>query len=208
MSIGAISSSPAVPATTGATAARTQTAAGGSAATNAPAPVAVDSSGLQLAAQAQALVSKLKQQDTDVRQHEQAHLAVAGNLALSGASYTYERGPNGVSYAVSGEVQIDTSPGRTPEETIARAHAIEAAALAPADPSGADRAVAVQAQQLAAQAQAALAAQQAPNPPPASAPVAQPQPQTSTVNPVDAANSVNKAYGVQSAAPPSLDTYA
>jgi hypothetical protein len=84
-------------------------------------------------------------------------MAAAGGLATSGASYTYQRGPNGVSYAIGGEVNIDTSPGATPEETIQRARTIQAAALAPAEPSGPDRAVAAQAQQMEAQARAELA---------------------------------------------------
>jgi hypothetical protein len=54
---------------------------------------------------------------------------------------------------VAGEVNIDTSPGRTPEETLERARTIQAAALAPADPSGQDRAVAARAQQMAQEAQ-------------------------------------------------------
>lgn len=108
----------------------------------------------------QAKIDKLKARDLQVRQHEQAHLAVAGGLATSGATYTYQRGPNGVSYAVGGEVNIDTSPGRTPEETIAKARQIEAAALAPADPSGQDRSVAASAAQMAQKAQAELSAKQ------------------------------------------------
>ena len=111
-----------------------------------------------LSADDQAVIVKLKQRDTEVRQHEQAHLAAAGGLALSGAAYTYQRGPDGVNYAVGGEVQIDTSAGSTPEETIARARQVVAAALAPADPSGADRAAASQALQQLQQAQAAQSA--------------------------------------------------
>ena len=117
----------------------------------------------ELSAEALALIAKLKARDTEVRQHEQAHLAAAGALALSGAAYTYQRGPDGVSYAIGGEVQIDTSPGRTPEETIVRARSVAAAALAPAEPSGADRAVAAQAQQMLQQALAEQARQQAGN---------------------------------------------
>jgi len=114
----------------------------------------------QYSAEDQAKIDKLKARDLQVRQHEQAHLAAAGSLATSGATYTYQRGPNGVSYAVGGEVNIDTSPGRTPEETIARARQIQAAALAPADPSGQDRSVAASAAQMAQQAQAELSAKQ------------------------------------------------
>ena len=120
-----------------------------------PAPEA--SATTQLSPEALALIDKLKARDTEVRQHEQAHMAAAGGLATSGASFTYQRGPNGVNYAVGGEVNIDTSPGATPEETIQRARTIQAAALAPAEPSGPDRAVAAQAQQMEAQARAELA---------------------------------------------------
>jgi hypothetical protein len=93
-------------------------------------------------------------------------------MAVSGASYTYQRGPNGVDYAIGGEVHIDTSPGRTPEETITRARTIQAAALAPADPSGPDRAVAAQAQQMEQQARAELAVETAQQAVAASAPAA------------------------------------
>lgn len=102
---------------------------------------------------------KLQARDRAVRQHEMAHLAVSGGLAISGASFTYQKGPDGVDYAVGGEVSIDTSPGRTPEDTIARARQIQAAALAPVDPSGQDRAVASQAAQMEIAARAQLAAQ-------------------------------------------------
>ena len=164
----------------------------GSSSTNklaAPAPKLPGSaSSTNLTPEALALVSQLKSRDTEVRQHEQAHLATAGGLAVSGASYTYQRGPNGVDYAVGGEVHIDTSPGRTPEETIERARTIQAAALAPADPSGADRSVAAQAQQMEAQARAELAQQQT-------------QAATSPAQ-------VQRAYQAPTLAPPRLDVYA
>ncbi len=114
----------------------------------------------QLNAEELALVDELKQTDRKVRQHEMAHMAAGGGMITSGASYTYERGPDGQSYAVAGEVGIDTSPGKTPQETIERARRIRAAAMAPADPSGQDRAVAAQAAQMEQQARAELAQQQ------------------------------------------------
>lgn len=113
----------------------------------------------KLSEKQQAQVLQLKARDLEVRQHEAAHLAAAGGLATSGASFTYQRGPDGVNYAIGGEVSIDVSPGRTPAETLAKAAIVQAAALAPAEPSGPDRAVAAQAQQLAAQARAELNAQ-------------------------------------------------
>lgn len=98
-------------------------------------------------------VEKLKARDRQVRQHEQAHMAAGAGMITSGASFTYQRGPDGVNYAVGGEVGISTSPGRTPEETIQRARQIRSAALAPADPSGQDRAVAAKAAQMAQEAE-------------------------------------------------------
>lgn len=100
----------------------------------------------------QAEVRQLQKRDREVRQHEMAHLAASGGLATSGAIYSFQRGPDGQSYAVGGEVHIDVSQGRTPQETISRAQTIIAAALAPADPSGPDRAVAAQARQMQQQA--------------------------------------------------------
>lgn len=100
----------------------------------------------------QAEVAALKQQDQAVRRHEQAHIAASGGLAIGGASYGFARGPDGQSYAVSGEVSIRLSKGRTPEESLSIARAVRSAALAPADPSPQDRAVAAAASQLEAEA--------------------------------------------------------
>jgi hypothetical protein len=100
-------------------------------------PARAETAQQELSPDDQARIDQLKARDLEVRQHEQAHLAAAGGLATSGASYTYQRGPNGVNYAVGGEVNIDTSPGRTPEETLDKARRIQAAALAPAEPSSA-----------------------------------------------------------------------
>jgi len=102
-------------------------------------------------------VEKLKTTDRKVRAHEAAHMAAGGGMITHGASYTYETGPDGQKYAVAGEVGIDTSKGRTPEETLQRAQQIRAAALAPADPSGQDRSVAAEASQMAAEARAEIA---------------------------------------------------
>jgi len=152
MSIGALSPSPIT-----ATPARSEPPAQVPSSPAADKSSASPSSTTQLSPEALALIDKLKARDLEVRQHELAHLAASGGLATSGASYTYQRGPNGVSYAIGGEVNIDTSPGATPEETIQRARTIQAAALAPAEPSGPDRAVAAQAQQMETQARAELA---------------------------------------------------
>ncbi len=113
----------------------------------------------QLSEQEAAQLRQLKARDREVRQHEQAHLAAAGGLATSGTSFTYQKGPDGINYAVGGEVSISTSPGRTPEETLQRAQTIRAAALAPDDPSGADRAIAAQASQMEQKARMEIAQQ-------------------------------------------------
>ena len=88
-----------------------------------------------------AVVQELKSIDQSVRAHESAHMA-AGAGMTSGATFTYQRGPDGGNYAVGGEVRIHNSGGLTPEEALQKARQLRAAALAPADPSGQDRAVA------------------------------------------------------------------
>jgi hypothetical protein len=90
----------------------------------------------------QALES-LRQRDREVRAHEQAHVAAGGNLVRGAASFGYKAGPDGKLYAVSGEVSIDTSPvDGDPRATLRKMDQVRKAALAPAQPSGQDRAVA------------------------------------------------------------------
>jgi hypothetical protein len=96
-------------------------------------------------------VQELKQRDAEVRRHEAAHMA-AGGAAAGGASFEYEVGPDGRSYAVGGEVSIDMSEGSTPQATIQKMQTVKRAALAPADPSGQDRAVAASAAAIEAKA--------------------------------------------------------
>jgi hypothetical protein len=97
-------------------------------------------------------VERLKARDAEVRVHEAAHAATAGGLG-GRPSLEYSTGPDGHRYAVSGEVSIDMSPGRTPQETLTRARTIRAAATAPADPSAQDMAVAASAARMEAEAQ-------------------------------------------------------
>jgi hypothetical protein len=99
-------------------------------------------------------IRDLKQRDAEVKAHEQAHMAAGGGLVQGAASYTYEKGPDGAMYAVGGEVKIDTSPARTPDQTIRKAQQIRRAALAPAQPSATDRAVAAAASRMEGQARA------------------------------------------------------
>lgn len=123
-------------------------------------PGATNTSGEPLTKEQESQVRELKRRDAEVKAHEQAHAAVGGAYA-SAPKYTYTKGPDGKKYAIGGEVQIDTSPERTPDATIRKMDVVIAAALAPAEPSSQDRAVARQAQQQRQEAQNERAAQQA-----------------------------------------------
>jgi SprA-related family len=91
-------------------------------------------------------VKELSKRDQDVHAHEAAHVAAGGQYVKGGATFSYQKGPDGKMYAVGGEVSIDTSPVKgDPQATIAKMEAIKRAALAPADPSGQDRSVASEA---------------------------------------------------------------
>jgi hypothetical protein len=90
-------------------------------------------------------VARLQKRDTEVRTHEQAHLAASGGMAAGGPSYEYETGPDGKKYAVGGEVPIASNSGNTPQERLQNAEKVYRAALAPASPSSEDRAIASQA---------------------------------------------------------------
>lgn len=102
-----------------------------------------------------ALIDQLKARDREVRVHENAHAAVGGQYA-GAPTYEYTRGPDGKQYATGGEVSISVSEGRTPQDTIEKARVIQAAALAPAEPSAQDRKVAAEAAQMEMSAQAEL----------------------------------------------------
>lgn len=109
--------------------------------------------------QVQQEIAQLRSTESKVKAHESAHKAVGG--ALTGAvSYTYTRGPDGKSYITGGEVDINMSSGNTPQETINRMQQVVRAALAPADPSPQDRAVAARANTIEQQARQALSSQQ------------------------------------------------
>ncbi len=105
-------------------------------------------------------VKELKKIDREVKTHEQAHLAAAGDLARGGASYSYTSGPDGRKYATAGEVDIDISPVKgDPKETIRKMQKVKRAALAPANPSSQDRSVAATASREIAKAQSELNSQ-------------------------------------------------
>ncbi|MEH0022866.1 MAG: putative metalloprotease CJM1_0395 family protein [Desulfobacter sp.] len=108
------------------------------------------------------LVDQLQQIDQEVRRHEMAHMAAGGSLITSAASFTYQRGPDGQSYAVGGEVSIDTSPvPGDPEATARKMRQVRSAALAPGDPSSQDLKVAANASSEIAKAMAELTMLQA-----------------------------------------------
>ncbi len=87
------------------------------------------------------IIEKLKMREKQVIAHEMAHKIVGGQYAGT-VHYTYTRGPDGRYYITGGEVSIDVSPEADPEDTIKKMEIVRAAALAPADPSPQDLAVA------------------------------------------------------------------
>ena len=112
-------------------------------------------------AQTAALISQLAQRDRQVRTHEAAHVAAGGMYVRGGARLSYTTGPDGRAYATGGEVSIDRSPvPNDPQATIQKLRQVQRAALAPADPSPQDRAVAAAAAISITQAQIELAQRQ------------------------------------------------
>jgi hypothetical protein len=114
----------------------------------------------ELTAEEQRQVASLQQIDRNVRAHEQAHISAGREVIRSAASFSYMYGPDGKQYAVGGEVGIDTSAEKKPETNITKGMRIQAAALAPMDPSAQDHRVAAIGSQLEAQGRAKLAQQQ------------------------------------------------
>lgn len=102
-------------------------------------------------------LQQLKARDREVRQHEQAHVSAGGQYVRGGVTYSYERGPDGRQYAVGGEVDIDTAPvPDDPAATIRKMQVVRRAALAPAEASPQDRAVASEATRKEAEARVDL----------------------------------------------------
>lgn len=104
-------------------------------------------------------VDKLKQREQHVINHEMAHESVGGRYA-GAPTYTYTKGPDGKSYISGGEVSIDVSKAKTPEETIAKMRQVRASALAPSDPSPQDEGVAQKASEIEAAAEQEMARKQ------------------------------------------------
>ncbi|MBZ7939392.1 hypothetical protein H2278_05975 [Campylobacter sp. W0018] len=109
--------------------------------------------GVELDAKQIQQLRELQNIDRNVKAHEAAHQAAGGGLA-GAASFTYTRGPDNQMYATAGEVPISMQKGNTPEETIANARQIVAAAMAPADPSPQDYKVAANATKMEFEARA------------------------------------------------------
>lgn len=110
----------------------------------------------ELSPEDEAYVRELQARDREVRAHEAAH-ATAGSGYAGQPNFEYATGPDGVQYAVGGHVDIDT--GKVPDDpaaTIQKMEVVRRAALAPARPSGQDRAVAAAAEQAIREAQAEL----------------------------------------------------
>ncbi len=105
----------------------------------------------QLTQEEKVELTKLKAADTKVRAHEAAHQS--GPAASGGASFTYQKGPDGVMYAVAGEVPVRIQTGSTPQESISNLQGVIATALAPADPSPQDLSVASKARVMLMKAQ-------------------------------------------------------
>ena len=121
-------------------------------------PPAADAAGTRPGARAEEAeqneLARLKARDREVRLHERAH-QTAGGAQAGAASFSFEKGPDGRSYAVEGEVPIDASPVRgDPEATIEKMQQVKRAALAPSQPSGQDRKVAARADAEVARARA------------------------------------------------------
>ncbi|WP_445395853.1 putative metalloprotease CJM1_0395 family protein [Zobellella sp. An-6] len=113
-------------------------------------------SGEEMSAEEVQQLQELQQRDREVRIHEQLHASVGGQYA-GAPSYEFETGPDGKQYAVGGEVQIDIAPiPGDPRATIDKMQQVKAAALAPAEPSQADKAAAARADQHIREAQAEL----------------------------------------------------
>ena len=115
--------------------------------------------GQELDAQEERKVEKLKNRDAQVKRHEMAH-KMAGGTVTGQIVYEYTTGPDGTRYATGGHISIDTSTESTPEATVRKAATIRRAALAPSDPSPADRRVAQQAQRMATKARQEISEEQ------------------------------------------------
>lgn len=115
-----------------------------------------DVAGQALTLEQQEELLQMQQRDQEVRLHEQQHASVGGQHTGS-PQYEYTTGPDGKQYVVEGSVSVDLSPiAGDPNATIEKMRQVKAAALAPAEPSNADKEAAARADAHIAQATAEL----------------------------------------------------
>ncbi|ART80732.1 putative metalloprotease CJM1_0395 family protein [Oceanisphaera avium] len=104
--------------------------------TNAPSK---NMAGKELTLEQQQELLHMQQRDQEVRLHEQQHASVGGQHTGS-PSYEFKTGPDGKQYVVEGSVAVDVTPvAGDPSATIEKMRQVKAAALAPAQPSSADK---------------------------------------------------------------------
>ncbi len=116
---------------------------------------------LELSAEELAEVKDLQARDKEVRAHEQAHKSAGGHYT-GAAQFSFVVGPDGKRYAVGGEVPIDVSEiADDPQATIVKMQVVKRAAVAPAQPSAADRMVYSTASRIELNARAEMMAQRA-----------------------------------------------
>ena len=111
----------------------------------------------QLSEADQKKVQALKERDQEVRAHERAHATTGGHLA-GAPNYRFERGPDGQTYAVEGDVAIQMPNSKDPAVRAEEARQVKAAATAPAKPSSQDLKVAASAARIEQEAMAELRA--------------------------------------------------
>ena len=112
--------------------------------------------GKELTLEQQEELLQLQMRDQEVRVHEQQHASVGGQHTGS-PQYEFKTGPDGKQYVVEGSVPVDLSPiAGDPAATIDKMRQVKAAALAPAQPSSADKNAAAAAESRIAQATAEL----------------------------------------------------
>ncbi len=81
------------------------------------------------------VLSRYKDSDAQIRQHEQAH---ASSLTASTPDYDYQVGPDGKLYATGGEVRIDTSIPDDEKAAAFKLSQMQDASSAPNELSAAD----------------------------------------------------------------------
>ena len=111
----------------------------------------------ELDAEERAELRRLQARDARIRAKEMARLGAAGSLALSGARFRFEVGPDGRKYAVDGEVRVDTAHEGDPERNLEKARQLQVTALAGPNLLSTDPALSALARRLALMAYADLA---------------------------------------------------